>query len=235
MSRNYNRVLLVGVIECDPILRTTTNGTHVTNFTLTTMNKWTNDAGVVQNYKKWHHIVCWGKIADQVVNTFKIGDTVFIEGSISYRHYEKDDKKIKVAEIKAVSVTKWEGSLNKIILIGNVESDVELRKTTNNVSVTNFSISTIDKWKDKNNETQFQKKLHRTVCWGKTAEVASNNIKNGALILVEGSIAYKTHINKDNVKNNHIAEIKISQLTKWASPLNDFKTIKNNKTGDQNS
>ena len=219
MSRNYNKVILIGTIESDLELRQTTkNGTNVTNFSLITTESRDSKDGL-KVYKKWHHIVCWGKIADQVVNTFKVNDTILIEGSIAYRHYEKDDKRLKVAEIKAISVTKWEGSLNKIILIGNVESDVELRKTTNNVSVTNFSISTVDKWKDKNNETQFQKKLHRTVCWGKTAEIAANNIRNGALVLVEGAITYKTHINKDNIKNNHVAEIKISQLTKWASPI----------------
>lgn len=221
MARNYNKTILIGIIESEMSLRITTNGTSVTNFTLTTSNKWANKNGEEQVYKKWHHIVCWGKTAEQVVNSFKVGDTVVVEGSISYRHYEKHDKKLKVAEIKATNVSKWEGSLNKIILVGNVGSDLELRKTTNNTNVTNFSVSTIDKWYNKEKEIQSYKKWHRTVCWGKIAEVAVGTIRNGALILIEGSISYKTYINKDGVKNNHIAEIKTTHLTKWANPVDD--------------
>jgi len=228
MARNYNKVILVGIIESEMSLRVTTNGTSVTNFTLTTSNKWTDRNNEEQIYKKWHHIVCWGKMAEQVVNSFQIKDTVLIEGSISYRHYEKDNKALKVAEIKATNVSKWEGSLNKIILVGNIGSDLSLRKTSNNTSVTNFSLSTIDRWRDKSGEVQSHKKWHRTVCWGKTAEVAVDSIKNGSLVLIEGSISYRTYINKEGIKNNHIAELKTTQLTKWANPLDN----KINKTGE---
>ena len=228
MARNYNKVILVGIIESEMSLRVTTNGTSVTNFTLTTSNKWTDRNNEEQIYKKWHHIVCWGKMAEQVVTSFQIKDTVLIEGSISYRHYEKDNKTLKVAEIKATNVSKWEGSLNKIILVGNVGSDLSLRKTSNNTSVTNFSLSTIDRWRDKSGEVQSHKKWHRTVCWGKTAEVAVDSIKNGSLVLIEGSISYRTYINKEGIKNNHIAELKTTQLTKWANPLDN----KINKTGE---
>ncbi len=228
MARNFNKVLLVGTIESEMSLRMTTNGTSVTNFTITTSNNHTNQSGELQTYKKWHHIVCWGKLAEQVVTTFQFGDVVFVEGSMSYRHYEKNNKSLKVAEIKATTVTKWDGSLNKIILVGNIGSDLSLRKTTNNTNVTNFSISTIDKWKNKTGETQTQKKWHRTVCWGKTAEIAVNNLQNGSLILAEGTISYRTHVNREGIKNNHIAEVKISQLTKWANPLEKEKTSENN-------
>ena len=230
MARNFNKVILVGVVESEMSLRATTNGTAVTNFTLTTSNKWTDKNNQEQTYKKWHHIVCWGKMAEQVVATLKHGDTILVEGSISYRHYEKDNTTLKVAEIKATNVTKWEGSLNKIILVGNIGSELTLRKTTNNTSVTNFSLSTIDRWRDKDGEIQSHKKWHRTVCWGKTAEIAVNSIKNGALVLIEGSIAYKTYINNEGEKNNHIAEIKTSSLTKWANPIDD--KINRSKEGE---
>jgi len=226
MSRNYNKVLLVGIIESEMLLRKTTNGTAVTNFTLTTSNKWTNKTGESQSYKKWHHIVCWGRIAEKVIATFSIGDTVLVEGSLSYRSYEKENKKLKVAEIKATSVTLWEGSLNKIILVGNTGSELSLRKTTNDVSVTNLSLSTIDKWKDRDGEIQSHKKWHKIVCWGKTAEMSVENIKSGSLVLVEGSVSYRTYINKEGIKNNHIAEIKTSQLAKWANAIIDKNYIK---------
>jgi len=221
MSKHYDRVLLVGNIETELILRKTKNGTAVTNFTLTTTESWINKSGETQKYKKWHHIVCWGHKAEEVVNNFKINDTVKVKGSLSYRHYEKDNKSLKVAEIKATDITMWDGSLNEIILIGNVGSDLSLRKTTNNTSVTNFALNTVDTWKNKNNETRLQKKWHRAVCWGKTAEHAVSTISSGSQVLLEGSISYKTYVNAEGVKNNHIAEIKASKLVKWSNSTND--------------
>jgi len=232
MARNYNKVILIGLIESEMNLRETNNKTPVTNFTVTTINKWTGRNGENKIYKKWHHIVCWGKVAEYVVDTFSSGDEVLIEGSISYRSYIKDDKVLKVAEIKATHVSKWEGSLNKIILVGNVGNELDLRKTTSDTSVTNFSVSTLEKWKDKNGELKSHKKWHKTVCWGKVAENAVEHIKSGALVLAEGSISYRTHVNKDGVKNNHIAEVKISQLTKWANSIEDQKERKNFESED---
>jgi single-strand DNA-binding protein len=217
VARNYNKVLLIGTVNSIPVLRKTTNNTSVTNFTLITTNNWVDSNGQKQIYKKWHHIVCWGKLAENVASHISAESIVLVEGSISYRYYMKDNIRLKVAEIKATSVSNWEGSLNKIIIVGNVASDSTLRKTTNNTNVTNLTISTVDKWQDKNDEVQFNKKWHQIVCWGKTAEQVVDKVENGALVLVEGSISYKTYINKDNIKNNHIAEIKASQLTKWAT------------------
>jgi single stranded DNA-binding protein len=217
VAKNYNKVLLIGTVDSAQVLRKTMNNTSVTNFTLTTTNEWVDKNGQKQIYKKWHHIVCWGKLAENVISYITPGMDVLVEGSISYRYYMKDEARLKVAEIKATAVSKWEGSLNKIIIVGNIASDLTLRKTTNNVNVTNIIVSTLDKWYDKSNEMQSNKKYHQIVCWGKTAEATVNEVKNGDVVLVEGSISYKTHINKDNIKNNHIAEVKASQLTKWSN------------------
>jgi len=227
MSRNYNRVILIGTVESEKALnlRKTKNNTPVTNFTVTTCDSWEQN-GEVKSHKKWHHIVCWGKLAEYVVDNFIYGDDVLIEGAISYRNYEKDNKNLKVAEIKATSVTRWEGSLNRVILVGNIGNELELRKTTSNASVTNFSLSTIEKWKNREGIAQSNKRWHRTVCWGKIAENAVEYVKSGSLVLIEGSISYRTYINRDNVKNNHIAEVKASALTKWADPITDLKEKK---------
>ena len=222
MARNYNKVILIGTIETDLELRQTAkNGTNVTNFSLITVEKRDSKDGE-KIYKKWHHIVCWGKLADNIVNTFKKGDVVYVEGSISYRSYvNKENNKLNVTEIKASSINKWDGTgnLNKIILVGNIATDLDLRQTTNGVNVTNFSLNTIDRWKDKEGLLKTHKKWHRLVAWGKTAEIAVNNIKQGMLVLVEGTLSYRTYVNKDNVKNNHVAEIKITNIMKWANPI----------------
>jgi len=107
---------------------------------------------------------------------------------------------------------------NKVILVGNVGTVPELRQTKNGTNVTNFSVSTIDQWKDKNNEIQRHKKWHRIVCWGKLAENVAKGIKQGMLILIEGSISYRIYINKENIKTP-VTEIKATEVKKWANAV----------------
>lgn len=126
---------------------------------------------------------------------------------------------------------------NKVILVGNVGNTPELRQTKNGTSVTNFSVSTVDRWKDKNGEIQNHKKWHRIVCWGKTAENVSKGIKQGMLVLIEGSISYRTYSNKENIKT-HITEIKATEVKKWANVVdhsqNEYKTINNGDSSAEN-
>lgn len=105
---------------------------------------------------------------------------------------------------------------NKVILVGNVGTTPELRQTKNGTSVTNFSVSTVDQWKNRNGEIQRHKKWHRIVCWGKLAETIVRGIRQGMLILVEGSISYRTYFNKENIKIP-VTEIKATEIKKWAN------------------
>jgi single-strand DNA-binding protein len=231
MSRNYSKVILIGNIENEFELRKTNLiSTSVTNLVLTTTDSWEKD-GEIKTYKKWHHIVCWGKLAEFVVDNFKKDDKVVIEGSLSYR-FKDDSKKFKVAEIKASSVRMWDGSFNKVILIGNVNNDLTLNKTTQGISVSNFIVTTVDRWKNKNNEVQYHKKYHKLVCWNKLAEFVYNTVKNGALVLIEGNLSYKTFVSSiDGTRNNHVAEIKANQLTKWSNPLK--KVVKSDQDNQE--
>jgi len=111
---------------------------------------------------------------------------------------------------------------NKVILVGDVGTTPELRQTKNGTSVTNFSVSTVDQWKNRNGEIQRHKKWHRIVCWGKLAENVVRGIRQGMLILVEGSISYRTYINKENIKIP-VTEIKATEIKKWANvPLTNY-------------
>jgi single-strand DNA-binding protein len=107
---------------------------------------------------------------------------------------------------------------NKVILVGNVGANPELRQTKNGTNVTNFSISTIDRWKDRNGEIKKHKKWHRIVCWGKIAENVVKGIKQGMLVLVEGSLSYRSYTNKEGIRG-HVTEIKASEVKKWANAL----------------
>ena len=63
------------------------------------------------------------------------------------------------------------GSINKVILIGNLGSDPELRVTPSGVQVANFSLATTESWTDKSGERQERAEWHRIVLWRRLAEV----------------------------------------------------------------
>ena len=79
--------------------------------------------------------------------------------------------------------------VNKVILIGNLGSDPEVRYTPEGVPVANFSLATSESWNDRNTgERQERTEWHRLVLWRKLAEIAQQYLKKGAKIYVEGKL-----------------------------------------------
>jgi len=79
-------------------------------------------------------------------------------------------------------------SVNKVILVGNVGRDPELRYTPSGLAVANFTLATNEAWVAKSGERQERTEWHRIVVWGKQAEIANEYVKKGKQIYVEGSL-----------------------------------------------
>lgn len=79
-------------------------------------------------------------------------------------------------------------SVNKVILIGNLGRDPEVRYTPDNAAITNISIATTDTWKDKSGEKQERTEWHRVAFFGKLAEIAGEYLKKGSQVYVEGRL-----------------------------------------------
>lgn len=79
-------------------------------------------------------------------------------------------------------------SVNKVILIGNLGNDPDMRYLPSGDAVANLSIATTDKYKDKNGEMQEVTEWHRVSFFGKTAEICGQYLKKGSSVYVEGSI-----------------------------------------------
>ena len=91
------------------------------------------------------------------------------------------------------------GSLNKVQLIGNLGQDPETKYLPSGDAVTNLSIATTDKWKDKQSgEPKESTQWHRVSFFGRRAEVIAEYLQKGDPIYVEGSLAYRTY-EKDGV------------------------------------
>ncbi|MBI4822481.1 MAG: single-stranded DNA-binding protein [Deltaproteobacteria bacterium] len=93
------------------------------------------------------------------------------------------------------------GSLNKVILLGNLGADPEVRYTANGRAAANFNIATTEVWNDKNSgDRQERTEWHRIVCWGKTAELAKEYLKKGRTVLIEGRLQTREWEDKEGKK-----------------------------------
>jgi len=93
------------------------------------------------------------------------------------------------------------GSVNKVILVGNLGRDAELRYTPGGAAVANFSIATTETWTDKNTgQRQEHTEWHRVDLWGKRAEALQQYLTKGLKIYVEGSLRTRQWEDRDGNK-----------------------------------
>jgi single-strand DNA-binding protein len=79
-------------------------------------------------------------------------------------------------------------SVNKVILIGNVGKDPEVKYTPSGTPVAKFSLATNERYKDKNGQRQDRTEWHNLVAWQRTAEIVGEYVKKGSKVYIEGSL-----------------------------------------------
>jgi len=93
-------------------------------------------------------------------------------------------------------------SVNKVILIGNVGRDPEIRYTQSGEPIANFTLATNEVWNDKSGQKQERTEWHRVEVFGKTAQVVRDYVTKGRPVYIEGSIRYEEWTDKDGNKRN---------------------------------
>ncbi|MBE2251372.1 MAG: single-stranded DNA-binding protein [Myxococcus sp.] len=93
------------------------------------------------------------------------------------------------------------GGVNKVILIGNLGKDPEVRFTPAGAAVANFNIATNESWTDKSGQKQERTEWHRIVVWGKLAELCGEYLKKGRQCYVEGRLQTREWTDKEGKKN----------------------------------
>jgi single-strand DNA-binding protein len=88
-------------------------------------------------------------------------------------------------------------ALNKVMLIGNLGRDPEIRYTQDGASVANFSIATTEKWKGKDGQQQESTEWHNIVAWNKLADVCKNYLFKGSQVFIEGKIKTRTWTDRE--------------------------------------
>jgi single-strand DNA-binding protein len=91
-------------------------------------------------------------------------------------------------------------SVNKVILVGNLGRDPEMRYLPSGEAVANLAIATTDKYKDKAGQMVEQTEWHRVSFFGRTAEVCGQYLKKGSQVYVEGSIRTRKYTDKEGIE-----------------------------------
>lgn len=92
-----------------------------------------------------------------------------------------------------------QGTVNKVILIGRLGADPELKYTPSGAAVTNFNIATNRVWKDQDGNQIKKTDWHRIVVWRKSAEFAGNYLKKGNLVYIEGRLETRSWTDQNDV------------------------------------
>jgi len=137
------------------------------------------------------------------------------------------------------------GGVNKVILVGNLGKDPEVRHLENGTAVANFPIATSESYKDKEGNRIDQTEWHNVVVWRKLAEIAESYLKKGSQIYLEGKLRtrswddqqgnkrYTTEVVADTF--TMLGKKEDSQNTQDFANSNSSASIKNNVTEINNS
>ncbi len=102
--------------------------------------------------------------------------------------------------------------VNKVILVGRLGKDPEVRYTPSGQPVANFSIATSENWNDKEGQRQERTEWHRIVVWGKVAELCGQYLAKGREVYLEGRLQTREWNDRDNNKR-YTTEIIANQVT----------------------
>lgn len=109
--------------------------------------------------------------------------------------------------------------LNKVMLIGNLGQDPEVRQTAGGQSVANLSVATSERWTDKSGQKQERTEWHRIVVWDKLADLCAQYLHKGKKVYVEGQLQTREWEDRDGNKR-WTTEIRAREV-KFLSPRED--------------
>ena len=109
-------------------------------------------------------------------------------------------------------------SVNKVILVGNLGRDPEVRYTPGGSAVANFTLATTDRWNDPSSgEKKERTEWHRIVVWGKQAEIAGEYLRKGRQVYVEGSLQTREWTDRDGNKR-YTTEVRVQRFQMLGRP-----------------
>jgi single-strand DNA-binding protein len=98
-------------------------------------------------------------------------------------------------------------SVNKVILVGNLGRDPEVRATPSGQSVCNFTLATTERFTDRAGQQRDQTEWHNVVVWGKQADLCGQYLKKGRQVYVEGRLTTRQYEAKDGTGKRYRTEV----------------------------
>ena len=122
--------------------------------------------------------------------------------------------------------------INKVILVGNLGQDPDVKYTAGGAAVTTLSIATSESWKDKDTGNEQERtEWHRVVLWRRLAEIAGEYLKKGSSIYVEGKLRTNKWVDKDE-NTRYKTEILADKLTMLGKSNSQESSIENSSEDD---
>jgi single-strand DNA-binding protein len=118
------------------------------------------------------------------------------------------------------------GSINKVILVGNLTRDPELRHTSNKKAVCVMGLATNRNWTDENGEKHEEPEFHRIVAWDKLAETCHQYLRKGRKMYAEGRLQTRSYTGQDSVEK-YSTEIVLERMEMLDSKPQDVKETLN--------
>lgn len=115
-------------------------------------------------------------------------------------------------------------SVNKVILIGHLGKDPEIRYMTNGEAVANVSLATSETWKTKEGEKKEKTEWHHLIFYRRLAEIAGEYLKKGAQIYVEGKIQTRKWQDKETGADRYTTEIIVNEMKMLGNKADQEKT-----------
>lgn len=115
--------------------------------------------------------------------------------------------------------------INKVILIGRLGADPEIRYTPSGAEVANFRIATTEIWTNKNGEKEERTEWHRIVAWRNLAKICGEYLSKGRLVYIEGRIRTRSWEDKDGNKRT-VTEIEATDMKMLGTPAGEVRKAK---------
>jgi single-strand DNA-binding protein len=115
-------------------------------------------------------------------------------------------------------------SINKVILVGRLGKDPEVKTTPSGQTLAKFSLATDEKFTDKSGQRQEKTEWHNIIVWGKLAEICGNYLRKGKLVYIEGSIKTDSWDDKETGAKKYRTEIIASEMRMLGTKSEDDRS-----------
>jgi len=202
-----NKVMVIGFVGRDPELRHTANGQAVMSFSVSIQRHWTTNAGEARESTEWFNVVAWGSLAEAASQVLHRGQRVYAQGHLQTRQWEDAQGqryvRTEVVAGKLIPLDSQdpaiEGNphaeskdlplcLNRVMVIGNLGRDPEMRYTPGGQALTSFSLAATRKWTTASGDRRDATEWFNIVSWGSLAEICNQYLTKGRRVYVEGEL-----------------------------------------------